>query len=86
MPWGCGASAWRYQRLVQRVVRADDLGANFQTLGSQHVTLFTVGVVHQGNTAVTVGVVFNGLHQTFDVKLVALEVDHAVEAAVATPR
>ena len=57
---------------------------NFQTLGSQDVTLFAIGIVDQRNAAVTVWIVFNGLNQTFDVKLVALEVDDAVEATVTT--
>ena len=61
---------------------AGDLGANLEALRSQDVTLLTVGVVDQGDPAVAVGIILDRLDQTFDVELVALEVDDPVLLAM----
>ena len=52
--------------------------------GCKDVTLFTVSIDYESNAAVTVWIIFDGLHNRFNVELVTLEVDQAVVALVAT--
>lgn len=67
------------------VVRGDDGRADLQPLRGQDVALLTIRVVNQGDPSGAVRIVLDRRHLTGNADLVALEVDDAVAALVATP-
>ena len=57
--------------------------ADFQTVRSEDVTLFTINVVEESDTSAAVRVIFDGSDASRDTILVALEVDYTIQTLVA---
>ncbi len=57
---------------------------HFQTLRSHNITLLTISIYHQSDTAGTVGVILYRFHGSGDVILIALEVDNTIQTFVTT--
>ncbi|MCY1296672.1 hypothetical protein D9M70_460720 [compost metagenome] len=67
---------------VNGLLRSDDLVAGSETLRSEDVGLFAVGIVDERDEGGAVRVVFQTLDRAFNVELATLEVDQAVGTLV----
>jgi hypothetical protein len=55
-----------------------DRGSNLETIGSQDVSLFTIGIMQQCNASTSIGIVLNRSHNCRDTVLEAAKVDHTI--------
>jgi hypothetical protein len=64
---------------IESALGCHDLVTNIQAFGLKDIAAITVGVFDQANTAVTIRIVLDSGHGTFNTDFVTLEIDDAVE-------
>ncbi len=57
---------------------------HFKAIGGDHVCLFTIGIIEEGDAGGAIGIILNALHRSDHAVLRTLEVDQAELALVAT--
>jgi hypothetical protein len=78
-------SKWQnHPRLDVRVITAQDLASNLNSVGSEYITLLAVSVLHQRNTGCTIRVVLDAGNLARDAHFIPLHINDAISALMTT--